>query len=218
MNAKEQSGGTRTIVVGVDYEELGDLALERACGLAQTHPEIQVHVAHVDSGAVVHETMSAAAGVAVDLGEASKRLHAHVEQVVKRWCEARDVGVPFVRLTTHVRVNSPPAAALAQLASDVEADLVIVGTHGRKGARRVLLGSVAEGVVRKAPCEVLVVRPRDASVPEIQPPCPRCLEARRASNGQEMWCDQHREEQERRHTYHYRGAAGPHQSGFLIHS
>jgi nucleotide-binding universal stress UspA family protein len=49
--------------------------------------------------------------------------------------------------------------AIAQLASDIEADLVVVGTHGHRGLERLLLGSVAENVVRLAPCPVLVVRP-----------------------------------------------------------
>jgi len=93
---------------------------------------------------------------------------------------------------------------VAQLASDLEAELVVVGTHGRRGLRRLLLGSVAEGVVRLSPCPVLVVRPRELApeVPKIEPPCPRCLEARRASGGAELWCEQHREKHGQRHTYH----------------
>ncbi len=49
------------------------------------------------------------------------------------------------------------AEDLLQIASDVEADLVVVGTHGRTGLRRVLLGSVAEAVMRHATMPVLVV-------------------------------------------------------------
>jgi hypothetical protein len=103
-----------------------------------------------------------------------------------------------------LRLESP-AHEIAQLASDLEADLVVVGTHGRRGASRLLLGSVAEGVVRLAPCAVLVVRPKappDVEAPKIEPPCPRCLEARRASGGKELWCEQHQQRHGRRHTYH----------------
>ncbi|MBK7583241.1 MAG: universal stress protein [Myxococcales bacterium] len=151
----------------------------------------------------------------MDLDRLSADLHEHVQAVVKRWCETHASPVPFEQLTTHLRSNRA-AEAIAQLASDVEAELVVVGTHGRRGAQRYLLGSVAEGTVRLAPCAVLVVRPPDASIPKIEPPCPRCLETRRATNGEEFWCEQHREHHERRHTYHYKGAPRSHQSSFLI--
>jgi universal stress protein A len=52
-----------------------------------------------------------------------------------------------------------PAEEIARLAVDGHYDLVVVGTHGRTGVRRLVLGSVAEQVVRTAPVSVLVVRP-----------------------------------------------------------
>ena len=55
-----------------------------------------------------------------------------------------------------------PAEAIVEYARDEEADLVVMGTHGRSGWRRGVLGSVAEAVVRHAPCPVLTVRPRSA--------------------------------------------------------
>lgn len=110
---------------------------------------------------------------------------------------------PSRRFVSHISVGSP-AREIAQIASDLEADLIVVGTHGRTGLRRLLLGSVAEGVLRLASCPVLVERPKaDASeaVPEITPPCPRCVDARFATGGKELWCEQHRERHGRRHTY-----------------
>jgi nucleotide-binding universal stress UspA family protein len=58
-----------------------------------------------------------------------------------------------------VRIGSPAAEVVAA-AKDLHADLVCIGTHGRGGLSRVLLGSVAEQVVRHAPCPVLTVRPK----------------------------------------------------------
>ena len=58
-----------------------------------------------------------------------------------------------------VRIGSP-AAEIVAAAGDLHADLVCIGTHGRGGIARVLLGSVAELVVRQAPCPVLTVRPK----------------------------------------------------------
>ena len=52
--------------------------------------------------------------------------------------------------------------AILDYAHDEEIDLVVIGTHGRRGWRRGVLGSVAETVTRRAPCPVLTVRPLDA--------------------------------------------------------
>jgi len=60
---------------------------------------------------------------------------------------------------TEVRIGSP-AAEIVAAATDLHADLICIGTHGRGGIARVLLGSVAELVVRQAPCPVLTVRPK----------------------------------------------------------
>jgi nucleotide-binding universal stress UspA family protein len=51
-----------------------------------------------------------------------------------------------------------PSEDIIRVAQDLATDLVIMGTHGRAGVSHLLLGSVAEGVVRKAPCPVLTVR------------------------------------------------------------
>lgn len=216
MNASETEKKPYAVVVGVDYSELSNLALERACELAKAQARAELHVIHVEPIVQVRNYVLTDETLTTSLEDASARLHEHVEKVVERWCDVHATAAPFERLTTHVRTENP-AEAIAQLASDVEADLVVVGTHGRRGAQRFLLGSVAEGTVRLAPCEVLVVRTPDASVPKIEPPCQRCLETRQASGGKEFWCEQHREQHGRRHTYHYRAAAGARQSGFLIH-
>jgi len=68
-------------------------------------------------------------------------------------------------VTTQIALGKARAQILLA-AAQVQADLVLVGTHGRRGVPRMLLGSVAEGVVRGATCPVLVVRPKDYSAVE----------------------------------------------------
>lgn len=210
-------GKIQTIVVGVDFSQLGDLAIERSCALARAYSQSELHVVHVQPALIPSDDRIHPEASARDLGADAERLRGHVERVVLDWCKINETEVPFRGITTHVRTDNA-AEAIAQLASDVAADLVIVGTHGRRGAKRFLLGSVAESTVRLAPCAVLVVRPPDASVPQIQPPCPRCVEARNASGGREMWCEQHREHHDRRHTYRYSMRPGSRQSGLLVHT
>jgi len=60
-----------------------------------------------------------------------------------------------------------PVELIVGAASGWPADLVVIGSHGRDGLGRVLLGSVAEGVARHAPCPVLVVRKRSSVSPPI---------------------------------------------------
>ena len=60
-----------------------------------------------------------------------------------------------------VMTSSTPAYAIVDYARDHEVDLVIMGTHGRGAVGRLLMGSVAERVVRTAPCPVLTVRSRE---------------------------------------------------------
>ena len=53
-----------------------------------------------------------------------------------------------------------PGVEVLQLAKRLRADLIVMATHGRKGLRHLVLGSVAERVVREAPCPVLTVKPK----------------------------------------------------------
>ncbi len=202
------------IVVGVDYSEVSRLALREALNLAAAHAGSQVHVVHVET-----VTPPLRSGLTDEVLEvwpvdppliksrvdaALGRLHRVLTEEVKGFEQAQDgpARTSIDRVVSHVRLNAP-GREIAQLASDLEADLVVVGTHGRSAIARALLGSVAHAVVNLAPCPVLVVRSKRVSAaPAIEPPCPRCLEARRQSGGHELWCDQHRAHHGQRHTYH----------------
>jgi nucleotide-binding universal stress UspA family protein len=58
----------------------------------------------------------------------------------------------------HVLLEGDPAQEIINYARDAEADLIVLGTHGRTGKERLLMGSVAEKVLRDGPCSVLVVK------------------------------------------------------------
>jgi nucleotide-binding universal stress UspA family protein len=58
----------------------------------------------------------------------------------------------------HVFLEGDAAAEIARYAADANIDLIVMGTHGRTGLERMLLGSVAEQTLRSAPCSVLVVK------------------------------------------------------------
>jgi nucleotide-binding universal stress UspA family protein len=185
-----------TLLVGVDYSDPGLVALLRAVDLTENGT---LHFVH----AIDWSPSGPMAGIPAPpaLETEAKKLHDYAVKHIPN--SALPPAHPSRRFVSHIAVGSP-AREIAQLASDLEADLIVVGTHGRTGLRRLLLGSVAEGVLRLASCPVLVERPKanpSDGVPEITPPCPRCVDARFASDGKELWCEQHRERHGRRHTY-----------------
>lgn len=193
------------IVAGIDLSSTADLALEKAFEVASKEERAEVHAIQVVQhlGDFVQMDLPQTPAYRLPLGEAQEKLEAHVGALLAEW-QSR-TGRSFSRCVTHLSVEFP-AAAITQLGVDLDADLIIVGTHGRQGFQRLVLGSVAEAVVRMARCPVLVVRPKQAElpVPEVQPPCGRCLAERERTDGRETWCEQHRVKHGRRHTYHYR--------------
>jgi nucleotide-binding universal stress UspA family protein len=59
---------------------------------------------------------------------------------------------------SHVLLEGDPASEIARYAADANIDVIVIGTHGRTGVDRLVMGSVAERVMREAPCSVLVVK------------------------------------------------------------
>ena len=194
------------IVVAVDFSEASDLAVRRAFEIGAEQARAEVHLVHVVQTygpQVAYEMPIDASALAVlSLNEARTRFRQYADQSLARYL-GQNPTKKFERVVAHLRFDAI-AEEVAQLAADLEADLVVVGTHGRKGLSRLLLGSSAEATVRLAPCPVLVARPKAVpqALPHIEPPCPQCVEARRSSAGAEQWCEQHRERHGQRHTYH----------------
>ena len=83
-------------------------------------------------------------------------LHDHHEAALT---QLRDLMPASFQGTWDVDVTAgPPAETIVHVAHERDADLIVIGTHGRTGLSHVLLGSVAEKVVRLAPCPVLTVK------------------------------------------------------------
>lgn len=76
------------------------------------------------------------------------------------WDELRQVVPPPESevAVEYLLAEGDPAEEIERLAAEKKADLIVMGTHGRKGLRRLLMGSIAEQVVRYAPCPVLTIR------------------------------------------------------------
>jgi nucleotide-binding universal stress UspA family protein len=198
------------VVFGTDYSAHAERALRVAYEQARAHTPAELHVCHVSMlGAPLGTELAMPSALPMgglgavpmlSLDEQKDQLVKYLDTFIASLPDYRGAGV---RVYSHVLIDLPPFG-VTRLAAQLEADLVVVGSHGRHGVARWLLGSVAEGVVRQATCPVLVVppEPQALSSPTIEPPCPDCVKARRASGSRELWCEHHRERHGRRHTYH----------------
>jgi len=97
-------------------------------------------------------------GGAIPDGDTARALAPHAAGYLDDWAAKLRQRCPDIRI--HSRVGSPGAQILAALEHDPTVDLVCMGSHGRTGLRHILLGSVAEKVVRHARCPVLVAHER----------------------------------------------------------
>jgi nucleotide-binding universal stress UspA family protein len=115
------------------------------------------------------------------------------------------------RIVEHLAAGAASRHIL-QVAIDIQADVVLVGTHGRTGLKRVLLGSVAETVARRASCPVIVVRPKgyEASPsPDLEAVCPDCLRMRREIGEAHPWCERHSAARPQSHLSYEFAEGGP---------
>jgi nucleotide-binding universal stress UspA family protein len=117
----------------------------QAIDLAETYGAT-IHVLHI-----VDETVQALIAGFEDEEEFEDRGRDAVERVAGM---ARHHGVDVV---TAIETGNP-AEGIVDYADEIDADLIVSGTHGRSGVKRRLIGSVAENVVRQARCPVMTVR------------------------------------------------------------
>jgi len=126
------------------------------------------------------------------------------------WLEARipadDAVHESASIVAH-EASGDPARVIVQMAADLCANIVVTGTHGRKGLQRIVLGSVAETVSRECRCSALVVRKAAHEHPPVplEPVCGVCVETRIQSQGNVLWCHDHIARKDRRYAFLARG-------------
>jgi nucleotide-binding universal stress UspA family protein len=139
----------RRIGCAVDFSDPSRLALEEAAGLAGRLGSQLLLIHVVESAPSGPEPVFAPPPASHPAESAAAQLEA--------WAvEAGRLGRGSVRTAT---ARGRAATEIARMAREEDLDLLVLGTHGRTGVRRLVLGSVAEETVRVAPCPVLVVRP-----------------------------------------------------------
>jgi nucleotide-binding universal stress UspA family protein len=139
------------IVCATDFSETAEAAWVLACDLAAVH-RAELTLVHVFPD--LPPSPDVAVPSVVQVWEEQRRW---VDgELDRRVGDAEARGLRACAVLKH----GPAADGLVEAVTEAGGDLLIVGTHGRTGLERVLLGSVAEAVVRAAPCAVLTVKPR----------------------------------------------------------
>lgn len=141
-----------TIIVGLDFSEGSDQALDRALALAEQHQAklVLVH-AQADDAPIAEANNEMLA----QIGEVSAALR--VEEARQLADRLATIEARGVRVEVRTRTG-PPGEVLAAVALEDNAELIVVGTHGHTGLSHFLLGSVAAATIRHAACDVLVCR------------------------------------------------------------
>ena len=140
------------ILVATDFGPASESALNYGREFARTF-SATLHVLHVVENPMVWGGQKA---VGVDFVRLQADLEAGARNTLDRLVPREDR--EQLKAVTVVRTGSGPAFEIARYARDAAADVIIMGAHGRGFVSHMLMGSVAERVVRIAPCPVLTVR------------------------------------------------------------
>lgn len=141
----DQPHGYQRVVVGTDFSSHAESALEAAIGVAA--PDATIEVVHCWQTPILPASMPVAplrADIQRNVAQGGARLL------------ARHPG--FGTRLTFTPLEAAPGDGLTARAVETGADLIAVGSHGRRGVKRWLLGSIAEVAIRHAPCSILVAR------------------------------------------------------------
>ena len=146
----------RKILFPTDFSHTGDAALALATSLARERGATLL-IVHVEEPPAAYGAGEMYYGMPDPVTE-------DLDKMLKKVAPA-DASVPV----EHRLITGDPTNAIARLAKEEGAELIVMGTHGRTGLLRLLMGSVAEAVVRRAPCPVLTLRQPDESPAAVAP-------------------------------------------------
>ncbi len=188
----------RVIVAAIDDTPLSTYVVDNACELASRTPNAELHLLHVfewmpRSGAPAEASFAPSSSEMLEKG---RKLLEDVSKVALEKFPGK--------VTGHLAAGTA-WREIVQTATNLNADLIVVGSRKLNAVQRFLLGSVATQVASKAQCPVFVARPKDyaaATAPEIEPPCPDCLAHQKETGGAELWCAAHsKKHRPHAHTY-----------------
>ncbi len=151
----DHAGPFKKVIACVDFSESSYRVVEQAIRVAQQDGAL-LHLLHVFSAPWKEATY-------VPRPSPEDEQH-HSDSLSERMqiaLQPFESEIHALQVETNVAENVRESDGIVQFIGDSAADLVVVGTRGRTGIRAILLGTVAEHIVREAPCSVLAVKPDD---------------------------------------------------------
>jgi len=140
------------ILLPTDFSSYSAAATKYACELA-TKFDAELHLLHTLE---IHLFSTPGVGTGIVL---SNYINEALTEAEKALAKVLDPQWAAGRKIVQAAVEGSPKVEIVRYARKLEIDLIVITTHGRTGLSHVLMGSVAETVVRTAPCPVLTVRP-----------------------------------------------------------
>jgi nucleotide-binding universal stress UspA family protein len=181
-----------SLVVGLDFTDADGPAFDQAARIAMHVRGSEIHLVHVFD--------------TVPSPEKSRELVDHLRLYVNEKAAVRQ-GLPGIGLGIHLR-GGKTVRELIQLATEVHADIIVVGSHKGPHIEDWVLGSTVERLVSGASFPVLVASPKpeepEEHEPVIEPLCTDCVQARAWSGSKSWWCERHERAAHVAHTFSYR--------------
>jgi len=142
----------KNVLVATDFSETSEAALRYGREFARTFGA-KLHVLHVADSIMTRYALDGSVILPPEVQEdLENAAQIHLERLLGD-DDRRELGAVAV-----LRTSNTPADSIVDYAKAADIDVIVIGTHGRRALARLLLGSVAERVVRTSPCPVLTVR------------------------------------------------------------
>jgi nucleotide-binding universal stress UspA family protein len=153
-----------TILYPTDFSEPSGFAFPVACALARDY-NARLLMLHVVPPPIV---VYAGGVMTADPGPTVPEMENQLREMA--------AGASHVRVDCQV-MEGDPVDMILRAAKEIHSDVIVMGTHGRTALSRLVMGSVAEAVLRKAPCPVLTIRGPVATEPADEPLVEACANA-----------------------------------------
>ena len=144
----------RGVLHPTDFSDLSTNAFRLACGLAQDY-QAPLYVLHVATAFEAYE------------GELIFKRHS-AQYLAKDWDKLGEYKWPDLQIR-YLLEEGDPAEQILRASQSIPCDFIVMGSHGRSGLARLLLGSVAENVLREATCQVIIVKAPVPATPGLPP-------------------------------------------------
>jgi len=146
----------KKVLCPIDFSDLSEETLEIAIQLAEKYGAV-FHLIYVLPRPNFYDwTLTGMSNIILD--DWFEKTKIDVQKKIKTLGDQIQKDHPFLETTSEISDKMDPVAGILDAAKAKKPDLIIMGSHGRRGFNRILMGSVAEAILRQAPCAVMIYK------------------------------------------------------------